>query len=485
MMAVEREGPVTGQDLERLLRNFVRRYYGNCALFVREQLGVEPEPHQLKVLDELDAGERQESIRSGKGIGKTATAAWVCVHRLTTRAVVKILVTAPSGPQLFDALYPEIVHWFRKLPREIQDLYFIGADRIERLEAKESAFLSARTARAEQPEAMQGMHAIEGDVLVVIDEASGVVNPVFNAISGIMSQKNAATLLLSNPKRGSGFFYETHHKLAHLWKTHQWSCLDSKLVTPEFIESHRVLYGEDSADYRADILGEFPNADQDTIIPLELIVAAMERKVDVNPKTPVCWGFDVSRSLVSKGDECVLLKRKGNWVNPQIKTWRGLDIMGSVGRIVQEWNADIDRPAEILVDSIGLGSGVVDRLRELDLPVRGVNVSETPSMSDRFLNLRAELWIRCKEWFEKRDCSIPESDELRSQLAAVRYVKNPRSDGKIQVMAKDDLKKIMGRSPDWADALILTFGGQAAIALYGYSMTGNWRKPIRRNLPCV
>jgi phage terminase large subunit len=141
------------------------------------------------------------------------------------------------------------------------------------------------------------------------------------------------------------------------------------------------------------------------------------------------------------------------------------------------------RPTEILVDSIGLGAGVVDRLRELGLPARGINVSESPALGATYTNLRAELWFRCKGWLEARDCKLPKNEDLMAELVGPRF--SFTSNGKMQVESKDGMRKRGLGSPDMADALCLTFASNAATALYGRSMTGSWNKAIKRGIPRI
>jgi len=100
---------------------------------------------------------------------------------------------------------------------------------------------------------------------------------------------------------------------------------------------------------------------------------------------------------------------------------------------------------------------VLDRLRELGLPARGVNVGETPSGKDRFSRLRDELWWRAREWFEGRDVRIVEDDELIAQLTDVRYKFS--SNGKINIERKEEMMDRGVASPDIADAFVLTMAG--------------------------
>jgi hypothetical protein len=169
----------------------------------------------------------------------------------------------------------------------------------------------------------------------------------------------------------------------------------------------------------------------------------------------VIWGVDVARY---GGDKTALAKRRKNILLDKVKTWHGKDLMQTVGLIVQEYEETKyqDRPDHILVDSIGLGSGVVDRLKELGYPVRGINVSESPSVNDtKFERLRDELWWRAREWLEQRDCRIPDQAELIGDLTIPTY--EVRSSGKIKVESKTDIKKRLPRSPDMGDAFCLTF----------------------------
>jgi len=154
--------------------------------------------------------------------------------------------------------------------------------------------------------------------------------------------------------------------------------------------------------------------------------------------------------------------------------------MQTVGRVMAEYEAlnPSSRPSEILVDSIGVGSGVVDRLRELGAPVRGVNVAESPSMGETYNNLRTELWFKTKAWLEDRSCKIPQDDELLADLTGIRY--SFTSSGKMAAESKDQMRRRGLRSPDLADAVCLTMASDAAMALSG-PMT-SWRGEIRRNL---
>lgn len=451
---------------------FITLYRADPVLFVKEVLGVEPDEWQQDFLNAVASGERKISIRSGHGVGKSTTASWAMLWFLLTRYPVKVVVTAPTSAQLYDALFAELKRWVKELPQPIQELLDVKQERIELKASATEAFISARTSRAEQPEALQGVHS--DNVMLVADEASGVPEAVFEAAAGSMSGHNALTILLGNPVRSSGFFFDTHNRLKDEWWTRRVSCLDSTRVSKEYVQDMKSRYGEESNAYRIRVLGEFPRSDDDTIIPMELLESAKHRDTRAYDDAPIVWGLDVARF---GSDSSVLCKRQSNVVHT-LERWRNLDLMQLTGAVVAQYEAcdHKNRPAEILVDSIGLGAGVVDRLRELRLPARGINVSESPAMGGTYLNLRAELWHKAKAWLEKRDCKIPNNEDLIGELATVRYTFT--SNGKIKIESKDDIRRRGLKSPDMADAFVLTFASDAATISWGSN--NSWGKPIKR-----
>jgi hypothetical protein len=457
---------------------FLLTYRNDPVSFVVDVLGVEPDEWQKDFLRAVASGHRRISIRSGHGVGKSTGASWAMLWYLLTRYPVKIVVTAPTSSQLYDALFAEVKRWVKALPPALAELLEAKQERIELRSSPTEAFISARTSRAEQPEALQGIHS--DNVMLIADEASGVPEQVFEAAAGSMSGHAATTILLGNPVRSSGFFYDTHHRLASEWWTRRVSCADSPRVSPAYLAEMQSRYGEESNAYRVRVLGEFPRSDDDTIIPMELLEAAIHRDVARSDVAQTVWGLDVARF---GSDSSALCKRAGNAVLEPVRRWRGLDLMQLTGAVVAEYEAltHEERPVEILVDSIGLGAGVVDRLRELNLPARGINVSESPAMGGTYRNLRAELWYKAKAWFEKRDCKLPKDEQLVSELATVRYKFS--SNGKTQVEGKDEIRRRGLASPDLADAFVLTFASDAATVSYGTSYNSPWSKPLRRAIP--
>lgn len=451
---------------------FLERYAPRAALFFDEVLALTPLEWQEKVCADYDARKRMIAIKSGHGVGKGYLLAGLTIHHLVCRFPQKTIMTAPSAPQLFNAAWNDVKIFVQRLPTHIRNLLEVFSESIELKASPNESFASARTARSDQPEAMQGLRS-SGSTLFLADEAAGIDDAIFAAVGGSLSGENATMILTGNPTRNSGFFYRAFHESSARWSLHTVSCYDVPHITREYIEEKKEEYGEDSAEFAYRVLGEFPKADEDTVIPAYLAEAARHRDVTAGPTAPVVWGLDVARS---GADRSALCKRKGNVVLEPVKTWRVPDVMALVGYVLQEFKGTIpsQRPQEICIDVIGLGAGVVDRMRELKseftgVSIRAVNVAESPSVlgADRFANLRAELWYAARDWFAALDCKIPHTDAmLYSELVAVQ-VPPPASNGKVKVEAKDVTKKRLKRSPDVADAFILTFASLASRALGG------------------
>lgn len=468
---------MTDNPFREALRRYRNKTNG-ALLFVVEVLGQTPDEWQEQVLLALSRGERRISVRSGHGVGKSTVAAWAMLWYLLTRYTCKIVVTAPTSAQLFDALFAEVKRWVNELPDSWRELVDAQSDRITLKAAPSECFISARTARAEAPEALQGVHA--DNVLLVVDEASGVAEAVFEAAIGSMSGENATTLLLGNPTRTSGFFFDTHHKNRSSWWTLRVSSADSKRVSPDFVREVAETYGELSNAYRVRVLGEFPASDDDTIISLADAEAAVGRDIVPAVGAPRIWGLDCARF----GDDAsVLTKMAGHVVTEPPLKWVKLDTMQLAGRVKAEWDAHPDeRPDEINVDAIGIGAGTADRLRELGLPARAINVSESPALKGQYKNLRTELWFKGREVFSAGLVALPAGCEtLVADLVSVKY-SIADSSGLLLAEPKTETKKRLRRSPDYADSFLLCLASDGFSARYGSAGSSRWNKPLRRNL---
>jgi phage terminase large subunit len=431
----------------------IGRYARAPIAFVREILGAEPDPWQIRALRALAQGHTRVAIRSGHGVGKSCLAAWVVTWFSNTRAPFKCALTAPSAPQLYDVLVPETHKWFDRLPQSWRSLWDITSDHIK-LRRDPECFVTARTSRPDQPEAMAGLHS--DHILLVADEASGIPEPVYEAAGGSMSSAGAITLLIGNPTRSTGFFWRVCTLERERWFTMQVSSADSPRVARSYIDEMAQRYGTHSNAYRIRVTGEFPTTDDDTFIPTDIVDDAMVRDVPLDPTMPELWGVDCARF---GDDESVLIKRKGAIVTEMPRAWRQLDTMQLAGAVKAEFDHCLSgKPNLICIDAIGIGAGVADRLAEQGLPVLAVNVSEQPSVVKEYTRLRDELWARGREWLASRSVRLPKHERLRDDLCAPKYSFGPN--GKLQIESKALMKSRGLPSCDYADALLLTFADQ-------------------------
>lgn len=391
----------------------------------------------------------RHSVRAGHGVGKGVVIAILALWFPLTHPDSKAVLTANSQDQLRDNNWPEIRKWATKLPADLREQVAIDEERLYVKATPELAFVVRRTASAGNPEAMQGIHAKW--TMYLVDEASGIADIVFEVAQGSMSTAGAIACLFSNPTRNSGFFFDTHNKLRNRWRSWRVNC-ETVPRARGHIQDVIDAYGKESNKYRVRVLGEFPTADDDVVIPLSLLEAAKRREVETHDVLPV-WGVDVGRF----GDDAsALAKRKGNRLLEPVKEYKGLDTMALCGRIYNEWRDTPEplRPVSIFVDVIGIGSGVVDRLDEMELPVVGINVAETANDNERYLRLRDELWFLGRQWFEARNCYIGDDEQLIAELTGATY--DTASNGKLVVESKKDMKKRGLKSPNKADAFLLT-----------------------------
>ena len=441
------------------------------ALFVETVLQATPQKWQRKALDAIAQNDRV-AIKSGHGVGKTAFESWVVLWWLMTHYPCKVAVTANSAHQLSDVLWTEIDRWARNMPQAFKDLLEFKSDKIS-LKGATDSFAVARTSRRENPESLAGFHSPH--MLFVVEEASGVPNVIFETASGALSTPGAKIIMCGNPTRSDGYFYDAFHGDRDKWHCITVSCEEGEYVDPKFIDEMAQKYGAESNVFKVRVLGEFPTQSDDVLLPLHLIEDAVTRDVEAGPTTPVVWGLDVARF---GGDRSALAKRQGNVLIEPIKTWQNKDLMELAGIVLSEYDAVpySMRPQAIYIDAIGLGAGLADRLRELDMPAVAVSVSETASLKDRFNRLRDELFWGAREWFEARDCHIPDDGTLMAELSGIRY--KYLSTGKLKVESKDEMKRRGQRSPDVADAFVLTFAGQGAVA-GGYSRGYNHNRTLK------
>ena len=453
-----------------LIKKVIKGWLRHPDTFVTDAFGIKPDPWQVEALEAL-FGHGRVAIRACHGPGKTALAAWAILLFLLSHFPARIPCTAPTASQLRDVLWSELGKWLNRLKDRqpgLRGMFRLTTERLELVNEPEEAFAVARTARPEAPEALQGFH--NENMLFVIDEASGVHQAIFEVGEGALSEEGAKVLMLGNPTRTSGYFFDAFHRVRARWYCIKVAAEDSPRVSDSYVEDMAAKYGAESNVYRVRVLGEFPTAADNAVISLEDAESAVGR--EIAQFGDVAWGVDVARF---GDDRSALAKTTQNALIEPIKWWGHRSTMETAGIVVAEYDAtpEPELPTAIYVDVIGLGAGVVDRLLERGLPAVGVNVAESPSNKPQYMRLRDELWWEARQWLEGRDVTIARQElaevdpsrayniastgELIAELTLPTYAMH--SSGKIQIESKDQIKKRLGQngqSPDLADAFILT-----------------------------
>ena len=259
---------------------------------------------------------------------------------------------------------------------------------------------------ADSGDQFQGFH--NANMFIVVDEAEGVEDDIYEAIEAIMTSADPRLLLIGKPTTVSGAFRRAFYQERRLYHTITISALESpnvvagKVVIPgltsgQWVEEHRETWGEDNPIYRARVLGEFPDQAEDTLIKLSDIETASLREqsarvpdageavtTDSAGAQDVILAVDVARF---GSDRSVILRRRGDLVE-EIRTFHKLDTMQLTGWVVAA--IEDSQPAMVYVDEIGVGAGVVDRLREQGHRVKGINVARRAQQEALFANLRAQ-----------------------------------------------------------------------------------------------
>lgn len=422
--------------------------------FVTQELGARLWERQAAILEAVRDHARV-AVRSCNGSGKTFVAAHIVLWWLMSFQSSLVITTAPTERQVREVLWREIRRAYRGHEALIEG-------RLTRTSLELGDKHYAQGLSTNQPERFQGFH--ERDILFVVDEASGVGEGIYEAIEGSMTSAGAKLLLVGNPTALSGTFYDAFHRRRKLWHAMHISAFDTPnvvagdivapgLVSPQWVADAAVNWGEDSPMYQVRVLGEFPTESEDTLIPLRLIEAAVTRGAAGGVSAasgPVEMGVDVARF---GRDRSVICVRRGDRVAP-LQVFSRQDTMATAGRVVDAIKRD--GPSVVRIDEIGIGAGVIDRLREQGVrSAIGVNVSERAARPEHFLNLRAELYDGLRERFQDGRITLPEDEELIGELASLRY--SFTSSGQVRLESKDDLRGRGLPSPDKADALMLAF----------------------------
>lgn len=427
--------------------------------FIRVILDERPWSIQAQIAEAL-RDNPQVAVPSCFGSGKDWIAARLVCWWVATGGIA--VTTADTYRQVRDILWRELrkAHIRGGLPGSIPQVE-------SRWEIPETgAFAIGIKPEDYNPEGLQGIHGRR--VLVVLDEANGVGAPLWEAAKGLVVNEESRILAIGNPHEPQGAFFEACR--TPTWKVIHISVMDTpnftgetvpekaqaELVSPFWLEQRRAEGLEGTPWWQAKVLGQFPDTASNAIIPLAWVEEARQRAHVIDARE---WaGLDVARF---GDDDSALVEGSGN--GPEtVEVVHGQDTMQVAGlgmRYLRE------RRGTLAVDVIGVGAGVVDRIKEQHPPgtLLGVNVADSPDHdADLLVNLRAQVW-----WDVRRSLDPKNTDEqislarlserdyqrLRSELTAPTY--RMTSSGKVQIESKEEMKARGLPSPDLADAFCL------------------------------
>ncbi len=449
----------------RFFNERIPEYRKNPVLFAREVLLFEPDKWQAAALMDL-AENPKVAIKSGQGVGKTSMEAVALLWFLTCFPYPRVVATAPTKQQLHDVLWSEVSKWQERSPL-LQELLKWTKTYIYMKGHEKRWFATARTAT--KPENMQGFH--EDNMLFIIDEASGVADPIMEAILGTLSGGNNKLLMCGNPTKTTGTFYDAFYKARWMYKCHTVSSEDSPRAGKDNIKALIDRFGYDSNVVRVRVRGMFPKQEDDVFIALQLLEDAVKLELDQGAAENVAIPerIDIGVDVARFGDDDTAIALKIDKEIPPLIMRHGQDTMRTVGDIVRIYKDLMERYPDyedyvyVKIDDTGVGGGVSDRLKEIKeeegldkLLVVPVNFAKKApkTKSARFYDdIVTWMWSNVRDLMEAKELKLPDDSILLGEFSTRKY--HFISNGKQRLESKDDLKKRGLHSPDRADAVSL------------------------------
>jgi hypothetical protein len=411
------------------------------------------------------ADHRYTAVHSAHGTGKSFNASrivawWLNIHPVGEAFAV---TTAPTAAQVEAILWREIRKVHDKLKRHpgiesralgrvtLDSKWYMGGDELVAYGRKPADYDEA---------AFQGIHARY--VLVVIDEACGVPENLYNAIDSIVTNSYARVLAIGNPDDPASHFARICQDPKLGWHVIHINGLDTPnftdeeipedlrpmLTSVEWVEERKKRWGEGSPIYISKVLGEFPEVTNDTLITPAMIKRA--QAIEHNDFEHGLFALDVA----NEGEDRTCCYRNRGGVIRKVFEHHADDTMKTAGKAKHEMDKFMNQ-VPLVVDAIGVGAGVLDRLLEQDCPVFAFKGSWKAREPRKYKNMRAEQWWLVREGFENGDYDLdPDDEDLASELMSIKWFLN--SSGQIQVESKKELKKRGQPSPDHADAMMMS-----------------------------
>jgi phage terminase large subunit len=443
---------LTQENNDGVAHEVVNKFRSDPDYFFRDFLGTRFWDKQHEIVYAV-RDHAQVAIRSGNSSGKTFTLAQVILWFMFAYPPSVVISTAPTNRQVENQLWREIRRAYKNSKR------FLGGKMLRKQFILDEDWYAIGFSTKDGEGGMESMQGWHGrNILVVIDEASGVHPAVFEAITGALASGGMVRLVyIGNPTKATGDFadafkdpnfHKIHISAFDIPNVKEKKIVVQGLATWEWVERMKTKYGEDSDVYRIRVKGEFPKGATGSLISVDSVERAMTEERELYGEDEMIL-LDPSRF---GDDEAVFVYKKGNFakVLEKIQKTDTMTLAGKGKRYLEQYPK-----ARMKIDIIGLGAGTFDRMREQeDIAdrVSGVNVALPADDKEHYVNLRAEAWDEMRLFL--RD-AVLEHDEGWYEMASPKMKIN--SSGKQQLESKEDMRKRGVASPNVADALALAF----------------------------
>jgi hypothetical protein len=311
-----------------------------------------------------------------------------------------------------------------------------------------------------RPENFAGLNAKDRRIILLYDEASAIPDVIWQTSEAIVTDQDLQAIwcVFGNPLHPQGRFKDCWDRFAHRWITKHVNSLDVSFTNKVQLERWIEDYGADSDFVRTRVLGEFPRVASTQFISPELVQEAMDRELSPSRTDPLVIGVDVAR--FGTDQSCIFPRKGPDARSLKPLTFRNIPLDKLEDQVVAFCNAH--RVQQIFVDGTGVGGGLVDHLRRRGYLVTDVQFgAKADQQIDgvRYANKRAEIWGLMRNAL--RYLCLPNSQQLREELCGPEYSFS-RTNDSILLEPKDLMRRRGLDSPDLADALAVSFGGEIA-----------------------
>lgn len=404
----------------------------------------------------------QHAIASGHGVGKSAFTAWVILWIMSTRAHAKGVVTANTAIQLKTKTWAELGKWLNM--SVLKRWFEYTATTMYHRSHEETWRVDALTSREENSESFAGLHNASSTPFYIYDEASAIPDKIWEVSKGGLTDGEPMWFAFGNPTRTTGGFARCFKSESHRWTTSQIDSRTAKMPNKAYLDQMIDDYGIDSDFVRVRVLGKFPKASELQFIPSDAVYRAQYESFPryLGDDALIC-GIDVSRG---GGDDTYIQFRRGRDAKSEkvyklsAETTRdSMRVVSIFSQIFKDHQPDVTA-----IDATGLGGPIYDRLIQLGFYVIPVIFGAKADNQRDYVNKSAEIWARMRQ-FIMDGGAIHSSERLEDELTSREYMHN--SKGQLVLESKDSMKKRGVASPDWADALALTFASSVASMVRG------------------